>query len=41
MDYIAYPLGDLTQVVHAANYALRASMMFGGVRPGEREAQRD
>ncbi|HUW63182.1 MAG TPA: CO dehydrogenase/CO-methylating acetyl-CoA synthase complex subunit beta, partial [Spirochaetia bacterium] len=24
VDYIAYPLGNFTQVVHAANYALRA-----------------
>ncbi len=41
LDYIAYPLGNFTQVVHAANYALRAGMMFGGIPPGEREAQRD
>jgi len=41
IDYIAFPLGNFTQVVHAANYALRAGMMFGGVKPGDRDAQRD
>lgn len=41
IDYIAYPLGNFTQIVHAANYALRAGMMFGGVTTGAREEQRD
>lgn len=41
VDYIAFPLGNFTQVVHAANYALRAGMMFGGIKPGDRDAQRD
>lgn len=41
IDYIAYPLGNFTQIVHAANYALRAGMMFGGITPGLREEQRD
>ncbi|HBT46662.1 MAG TPA: CO dehydrogenase/CO-methylating acetyl-CoA synthase complex subunit beta [Peptococcaceae bacterium] len=41
IDYIAFPLGNFTQIVHAANYALRAGMMFGGVTPGDRDAQRD
>jgi len=41
VDYIAYPLGNFTQIVHAANYALRAGMMFGGVTPGQRDEQRD
>ena len=41
LDYIAYPLGNFTQVVHAANYALRAGVMFGNVTPGNTEAQRD
>ncbi|GEA15614.1 MAG: acetyl-CoA synthase [Moorella sp. (in: firmicutes)] len=41
IDYIAYPLGNFTQIVHAANYALRAGMMFGGVTPGLRDEQRD
>ncbi|MCR4418860.1 MAG: acetyl-CoA decarbonylase/synthase complex subunit alpha/beta [Clostridia bacterium] len=41
VDYIAYPLGNFTQIVHAANYALRAGMMFGGITPGLRDEQRD
>ncbi len=41
IDYIAYPLGNFTQIVHAADYALRAGMMFGGVTPGNLEEQRD
>jgi acetyl-CoA synthase len=41
VDFIAYPLGNFTQVVHAANYALRAGMMFGGIKPGLTDAQRD
>jgi len=41
VDYIAYPLGNFTQIVHAANYALRAGMMFGGVKPGLLEEHRD
>lgn len=41
VDYIAFPLGNFTQIVHAANYALRAGMMFGGISPGLREEQRD
>ncbi|MCL2337721.1 MAG: acetyl-CoA decarbonylase/synthase complex subunit alpha/beta, partial [Firmicutes bacterium] len=41
VDYIAYPLGNFTQVVHAANYALRAGMMFGGIPAGDYDAQRD
>ncbi|MEW6275661.1 MAG: acetyl-CoA decarbonylase/synthase complex subunit alpha/beta [Bacillota bacterium] len=41
IDLIAYPLGNFTQVVHCANYALRAGMMFGGIPPGQRDAQRD
>ena len=41
LDYIAFPLGNFTQVVHAANYALRAGMMFGGIKPGLANSQRD
>ncbi|WP_366921921.1 CO dehydrogenase/CO-methylating acetyl-CoA synthase complex subunit beta [Metallumcola ferriviriculae] len=40
VDYIAFPLGNFTQVVHAGNYALRAGLMFAGIAPGEREAHR-
>lgn len=41
VDYIAFPVGNFTQVIHAVNYALRASMAFGGIAPGERELHRD
>jgi len=41
IDYIAFPVGNFTQVVHAANYALRAGMAFGGIKPGLREEHRD
>lgn len=41
VDYIAFPLGNFTQVVHAANFALRAGMMFGGIQPGAKDPQRD
>ncbi len=41
VDYIAFPVGNFTQVVHAANYALRAGMAFGGIKPGLREEHRD
>jgi acetyl-CoA synthase len=41
VDYIAFPLGNFTQVIHAVNYALRAGMAFGGIAPGLREAHRD
>ncbi len=41
VDYIAFPLGNFTQIIHAVNYALRAGMAFGGITPGERELHRD
>ncbi|MBS3948768.1 MAG: CO dehydrogenase/CO-methylating acetyl-CoA synthase complex subunit beta [Dethiobacter sp.] len=41
VDYIAFPLGNFTQVIHAVNYALRAGMAFGGISPGQREEHRD
>lgn len=34
IDFISYPLGNFTQIVHAANFALRASLAFGGIKPG-------
>lgn len=37
VDYIAFPLGNFTQVIHAVNYALRAGLAFGGVPGGELE----
>ncbi|NLZ94092.1 MAG: CO dehydrogenase/CO-methylating acetyl-CoA synthase complex subunit beta, partial [Firmicutes bacterium] len=41
VDYIAFPLGNFTQVIHAVNFALRAGMAFGGIAPGRREEHRD
>ncbi|HZK25162.1 MAG TPA: acetyl-CoA decarbonylase/synthase complex subunit alpha/beta [Oscillospiraceae bacterium] len=41
VDYIAFPLGNFTQVIHAVNFALRAGMAFGGIAPGLREEHRD
>ncbi|HHW75155.1 MAG TPA: CO dehydrogenase/CO-methylating acetyl-CoA synthase complex subunit beta [Firmicutes bacterium] len=41
IDFIAFPTGNFTQVIHAVNYALRAGMAFGGIPPGERENTRD
>ena len=41
VDYIAFPLGNFTQVIHAVNFALRAGLAFGGIPPGKREEMRD
>ena len=41
VDFIAFPTGNFTQIIHAVNYALRAGMSFGGIPPGERENARD
>lgn len=41
IDYICFPVGNFTQVVHAVNYALRAGLAFGGIPPGRREEMRD
>jgi len=41
IDYICFPVGNFTQVVHAVNYALRAGLAFGGIQPGRRAEQRD
>jgi len=41
VDYICFPVGNFTQVVHAVNYALRAGLAFGGIQPGKRAEQRD
>ncbi|TGE32460.1 acetyl-CoA decarbonylase/synthase complex subunit alpha/beta [Desulfosporosinus sp. Sb-LF] len=40
-DYIAFPLGNFTQIIHAVNYAFRAGLAFGGIPAGERENHRD
>lgn len=36
IDYIAFPLGNFTQAIHAVNFAYRAGLAFGGIKPGER-----
>ncbi|UMZ75348.1 acetyl-CoA decarbonylase/synthase complex subunit alpha/beta [Natranaerofaba carboxydovora] len=41
VDYIAFPVGNFTQVIHAVNFALRAGLAFGGMPPGERDQARD
>jgi len=40
-DYIAFPVGNFTQVIHAVNYAFRAGLAFGGIAPGERAKHLD
>ena len=41
IDYIAFPLGNFTQAIHAVNFALRAGLAFGGIAPGNKMAQLD
>ncbi len=41
LDYIAFPLGNFTQIIHAVNYAFRAGLAFGGIPAGKREEHRD
>ena len=41
IDYIAFPLGNFTQVIHVVNYALRAGLAFGGVPGGELDRHLD
>lgn len=41
IDYIAFPLGNFTQAIHAVNFALRAGLAFGGIPPGDKAAQLD
>ncbi|KPU43811.1 carbon monoxide dehydrogenase/acetyl-CoA synthase subunit alpha [Oxobacter pfennigii] len=41
IDYIAFPLGNFTQIIHAVNFALRAGLAFGGIAPGKRQEQLD
>lgn len=41
IDYIAFPLGNFTQAIHAVNFALRAGLAFGGIAPGNKEEQLD
>ena len=41
IDYIAFPVGNFTQAIHAVNFALRAGLAFGGITPGDKPAQLD
>ncbi|MGI6778259.1 MAG: acetyl-CoA decarbonylase/synthase complex subunit alpha/beta [Acetivibrionales bacterium] len=41
IDYIAFPLGNFTQAIHAVNFALRAGLAFGGIAPGKKAEQLD
>jgi len=41
IDFIAFPIGNFTQIIHAVNYALRAGIAFGGIPAGERQNTRD
>ncbi|MEM2900660.1 MAG: acetyl-CoA decarbonylase/synthase complex subunit alpha/beta, partial [Thermoplasmata archaeon] len=37
IERMLYPLGDLTAVVHAVNFAVRAGLAFGGIKKGQEE----
>jgi acetyl-CoA synthase len=39
INYIAFPLGNFTTAIHAVNFALRSGLAFGGIAPGNKEAQ--
>ena len=39
IDYIAFPLGNFTQAIHAVNFALRGGLAFGGIAPGKKTEQ--
>ncbi|HWR38335.1 MAG TPA: acetyl-CoA decarbonylase/synthase complex subunit alpha/beta [Patescibacteria group bacterium] len=40
-DYITFPLGKFTQIIHAVNFAARAGLAFGNVPKGAREQMTD
>ncbi|WP_425059002.1 Carbon monoxide dehydrogenase/acetyl-CoA synthase subunit alpha [Sporomusa carbonis] len=41
VDYITFPLGKFTQIIHAVNFAARAGLAFGGIPKGAREQMLD
>ncbi|BBB89842.1 MAG TPA: acetyl-CoA decarbonylase/synthase complex subunit alpha/beta [Methylomusa anaerophila] len=41
VDFITFPLGNFTQVIHAVNFAFRAGLAFGGIPAGQREKALD
>ncbi|TWH48013.1 acetyl-CoA decarbonylase/synthase complex subunit alpha/beta [Sporomusa sp. KB1] len=36
-EFITFPVGNFTQVIHAVNFAFRAGLAFGGIPAGQRE----
>jgi len=36
-EFITFPVGNFTQVIHAVNFAFRAGLAFGGIPAGERQ----
>lgn len=40
-DYLAFPVGNFTAAIHAVNFAYRAGLAFGGIKPGQRQQQLD
>ncbi|HEY3425241.1 MAG TPA: acetyl-CoA decarbonylase/synthase complex subunit alpha/beta [Negativicutes bacterium] len=41
IDYITFPLGKFTQVIHAVNFAARAGLAFGGIPAGQHDRMLD
>jgi len=36
-EFITFPVGNFTQVIHAVNFAFRAGLAFGGIPAGQRQ----
>lgn len=36
LDRMLYPVGSFTQLIHGLNFAIRAALSFGGIKPGDR-----
>jgi carbon-monoxide dehydrogenase catalytic subunit/CO dehydrogenase/CO-methylating acetyl-CoA synthase complex beta subunit len=37
LDRMMFCIGEFTQAIHGLNFAIRAAMVFGGIKPGDRE----
>jgi acetyl-CoA synthase len=37
LDRMMFCIGEFTQAIHGLSFAIRAAMVFGGVKPGDRE----
>ena len=37
LDRMLFCIGEFTQAIHALSFAIRASMVYGGKKPGDRE----